>query len=107
MKKIVVIGAGINGLVAANYLAKNNFHVTIIEKKDIVGGACVKDTAVINGKDINYAHGATVLGMMQKFILEKERYPNLFLEPQNRPISLHCKIYYQFKIKHLLLRVMS
>ena len=70
MKKIVVIGSGINGLVAANYLAKNNFHVTIIEKKDTVGGACVKDTAVINGKDINYAHGATVLGMMQKFVFE-------------------------------------
>ena len=51
MKKIVVIGAGINGLVAANYLAKNNFHVTIIEKKDTVGGACVKDTAVITWND--------------------------------------------------------
>ena len=71
MKKIVLIGAGINGLVAANYLAKSNFHVTIIEKKDTVGGACVKDTAVINRKDINYAHGATVLGMMQKFIFEE------------------------------------
>ena len=71
MKKIVVVGSGINGLVAANYLAKNNFHVTIIEKKDTVGGACVKDTAVINGKDINYAHGATVLGMMQKFVFEE------------------------------------
>ena len=72
MKKIVVVGSGINGLVAANYLVKNNFHVpTIIEKKDTVGGACVKDTAVINGKDINYAHGATVLGMMQKFVFEE------------------------------------
>ena len=71
MKKIVVVGSGINGLVAANYLVKNNFHVTIIEKKDIVGGACVKDTAVINGKNINYAHGATVLGMMQKFVFEE------------------------------------
>jgi phytoene dehydrogenase-like protein len=71
MKKIVVVGSGINGLVAANYLAKNNFHVTIIEKKETVGGACVKDTAEINGKDINYAHGATVLGMMQKFVFEE------------------------------------
>ena len=71
MKKIVVVGSGINGLVVANYLAKNNFHVTVIEKKDRVGGACVKDTAVINGKDVNYAHGATVLGMMQKFVFEE------------------------------------
>ena len=71
MKKIVVVGSGINGLVVANYLAKNNFRVTVIEKKDRVGGACVKDTAVINGKDISYAHGATVLGMMQKFVFEE------------------------------------
>tara|TARA_Y100000991_G_scaffold24357_1_gene15557 strand:+ start:86 stop:190 length:105 start_codon:yes stop_codon:yes gene_type:complete len=33
MKKIAVVGSGINGLVVANYLAKNNFHVTVIEKK--------------------------------------------------------------------------
>ena len=33
MKKIVIVGSGINGLVAANYLAKEKYDVTIIEKK--------------------------------------------------------------------------
>ena len=38
MKKIVVVGSGINGLVAANYLVKEGYDVTIIEKKDSTGG---------------------------------------------------------------------
>jgi phytoene dehydrogenase-like protein len=32
-KKVVIIGSGINGLVAANYLSKEGFSVSIIEKK--------------------------------------------------------------------------
>jgi len=31
-KNAVVIGAGINGLVASNYLQKNNFNVSLVEK---------------------------------------------------------------------------
>jgi flavin-dependent dehydrogenase len=37
----VVIGAGHNGLVAANYLAKGGFSVGVFERSDRVGGACV------------------------------------------------------------------
>ena len=37
-KNVVIIGAGINGLVASNYLQKNNFNVLLIEKNDHVGG---------------------------------------------------------------------
>ena len=35
---VVVIGAGIGGLVAATYLAKNGFPVTVIEQHDVPGG---------------------------------------------------------------------
>ena len=31
MKKIVIIGSGINGLVASNYLAKEDYDVTVID----------------------------------------------------------------------------
>ena len=34
MKKIVIVGSGINGLVAANYLIKEGYDVNIIEKKN-------------------------------------------------------------------------
>lgn len=71
MKKIVVVGSGINGLVAANYLVKEGYDVTIIEKKDSTGGACIKDSIKIDNKQINFAYGATVLGMMPDFIFKE------------------------------------
>ncbi len=40
---VVIIGAGHNGLVAANYLAKAGLHVLVAERSDRVGGACVSD----------------------------------------------------------------
>ena len=49
-KNVVIIGAGINGLVASNYLQKNNFNVFLIEKNDHVGGACVKDSINYNNE---------------------------------------------------------
>ncbi len=39
----MIIGAGHNGLVAANYLAKAGLHVLVVERADRVGGACVTD----------------------------------------------------------------
>lgn len=65
---IVIIGAGINGLVAANYLCRAGFDVTMIERSDRVGGACVSATAVVNGISQDYALGASVLGLMQDFV---------------------------------------
>ena len=41
-KRVVIVGGGINGLTAANYLQKQNFDVKILEKNDNIGGACVK-----------------------------------------------------------------
>src|SRR3989475_12553930 len=40
---LVVIGAGHNGLVAANYLAKAGLRVIVVERSDRLGGACVTD----------------------------------------------------------------
>ena len=71
MKKIVIIGGGINGLIAANYLAKEKYDVTVVEKKSFTGGACIKDSAVIQNKEIDFAYGATVLGMMPDFIFSE------------------------------------
>lgn len=40
---ILIIGAGHNGLVCAFYLARAGFRVTVIERRDIVGGAAVTE----------------------------------------------------------------
>ena len=69
--KILIVGAGINGLVAANYLQKSGADITLIDQSDKVGGACISEQARINGEDFHYALGASVLGLMQDFIYKE------------------------------------
>ena len=68
---VVVVGAGINGLVAANYLQRGGCQVTLIERADRVGGACVSAVANIYGVSQAYALGASVLGLMQDFVFQQ------------------------------------
>src|ERR1044072_2826819 len=39
-KKIVIIGAGLDGLIAAFYLAKAGHKPLVLEQRDGIGGAC-------------------------------------------------------------------
>jgi phytoene dehydrogenase-like protein len=71
MKRVIIVGSGINGLVTANYLVKAGYSVSIIEKKEFTGGACIKDSLTIEGKNIDFSYGATVLGMMPEFIFNE------------------------------------
>ncbi len=68
---IVIIGAGINGLVAANYLKRSGHAVTILERKPTCGGCCAKAATRIKGKTYEYPPGASVFGLMQDFIFEE------------------------------------
>ena len=43
---VVVIGAGHNGLVAANYLADAGLAVTVVERRDVIGGATVTEELI-------------------------------------------------------------
>src|SRR5436309_3038452 len=40
---IIIIGAGHNGLVAAAYLARAGMRVLVLERRELVGGACVTE----------------------------------------------------------------
>jgi phytoene dehydrogenase-like protein len=40
---IIIVGAGHNGLVTAAYLARAGLRVLVLERRDVVGGACVTE----------------------------------------------------------------
>ncbi len=93
--EILIVGAGINGLVAANYLQRSGCKVTMIERAHRVGGACVSEVARIDGISQHYALGASVLGLMQDFVFEETglskrvrtfvpEHPKLILFPGDR-----------------------
>src|SRR3982751_4903941 len=43
MLDAVIVGAGHNGLVAAAYLARAGLSVEVLERRELVGGACVTE----------------------------------------------------------------
>ena len=67
----MIVGAGINGLIAANYLQRGGCQVTLIERAGQVGGACISAVAEIGGVSQAYALGASVLGLMQDFVFHE------------------------------------
>ena len=70
-RKVVIVGAGINGLVAANYLIRAGHDVTLIEKKATIGGACAMDSFDHGNTTYHYPSGASVLGLMQDFVFQE------------------------------------
>ena len=64
---VAIIGAGHNGLVAANYLAKAGLRVLVAERSDRVGGACVTDE-IAPGFRVSAA--AYVSGLFRPRIIE-------------------------------------
>jgi phytoene dehydrogenase-like protein len=64
----VIIGSGHNGLVCANYLAKANMKVLVLERRHIVGGAAVSEE-IFPG----YVHSRAsyLLSLLRKNIIDE------------------------------------
>jgi len=70
--RVLVVGAGINGLVAANTLRRGGADVLHLEKKDKPGGACTVEWLEFeDGKKYPIPTGASVFGMMQDFVFRE------------------------------------
>ena len=39
----VIVGAGHNGLVCGAYLAKQGLKICVVERRDVIGGACATE----------------------------------------------------------------
>src|SRR3954468_3251126 len=67
MHDAIIIGAGHNGLVAAAYLARAGLDVLVLERRDIVGGACVTEEL---WPGVRASPGAYTLSLLRRRIID-------------------------------------
>jgi phytoene dehydrogenase-like protein len=71
MPDIVVVGAGHNGLVAAALIARAGLSVEVLERADVVGGACRTERPFPRAPGLAASTGAYLLGLMPPELLAK------------------------------------
>src|SRR4051794_41386872 len=81
MRDAVIIGGGHNGLVAAGYLARAGLSVEVLERRELVGGACVTEEL---WPGVRASPGAYTLALLRRRIVDE-----LGLERHGLRVSVH------------------
>jgi phytoene dehydrogenase-like protein len=79
---VIVIGAGLNGLVAANYLAKAGKKVLVVEGRAVAGGQAVTE-AFVDGEQVDPLHAGGQLrpDIVSDLNLDRHGLPKSVSEP--------------------------
>ena len=86
MAKVIMIGAGHNGLVTACYLAKAGHEVEMFESRDVVGGCAATDETTFPGFKISsasYVNSLFLPQIVEELELEKYGYEVLLRNPSS------------------------
>ena len=67
----IVVGAGHNGLVTANYLARRGMDVLVLEKREVVGGACTTERPWPEHPDVKSSTASYVCSMLDPRIISE------------------------------------
>ena len=82
--KIVIVGSGHNGLIAAFYLAKAGLRPLVLERRDVVGGAAITDEFYPGFKCSTLAHSAGPLAPAIAHDMRLERHGLEIIRPEIR-----------------------
>ena len=85
---VVVVGAGHNGLVCANYLARAELRVQVVEARPIIGGACTSEELIPGG---TFSSCSFIQMMLQSEIvvdLELEKYGLRSVAPEMQEMAI-------------------
>ena len=88
-KRVVIIGAGHNGLVAAFYLAKAGFAPLVLERRGIAGGAAVTEEIYPGFLCPTLAHAAGPLLPQIWDDVQLEKQGLQIIKPEARVVALH------------------
>src|SRR5512144_2069684 len=88
MRDIIIIGGGHNGLIAAFYLATAGLKPLVLERRSIVGGACVTEEFHPGFRCSTLASSAGPLLPQILKDLKLERYGIEFINPLTRVTAL-------------------
>jgi phytoene dehydrogenase-like protein len=84
---VVIVGGGHNGLVAAFYLARAGLRTLVLERREIVGGACVTEEFA---PGYRASPGAYVLSMLRGSVWRDLRLRQRGLRVAQSGPSLSC-----------------
>ena len=83
----IIVGAGHNGLVAANYLARSGASVLVLERRGFVGGACITEELF---PDFRVSSCSYICHMLQDKVIED-------LELRKHGLGIHPVDPYRFQ----------
>ena len=86
-QKVVVVGGGHNGLIAAFYLAKGGFKPVVLERREIVGGGAVTEEFYPGFHASTLAHTLGPLGPEVARDLQVEKFDCQIFQPDPRVFS--------------------
>ncbi len=89
---VLIVGGGHNGLVSAVMLARKGLKVTVLERREVVGGACVTERPFKTAPNLGVSTGAYLLGLMPPELMKEldlnvplhRRDPHYFLPKRDR-----------------------